>query len=243
MTASQKDGVVRVWSWNIDPSVNEPSLATPPSRIICHIIIKLTNPQSRGSPSARNSSRRRTSRSPVTDISCDVARWLCDDLRIVTSQCEYARQNSSTIVPGSQFIFVWDSIKGHCLMCIDNAHRMHCPLVLPHPQLSSIICSAGADGWLRIWDLERSECVYSFENIAEYGPFDPDDRGQSVGFLDGDMSPDGVDLVLTDDRGRVIVFSSNGVASSTNFPGWAREQYFSNDYYDLIYDDTGYCVR
>jgi hypothetical protein len=245
MTASQKDGVVRVWSWNINPGVNEqrtPSMVTPPSRIVSHVLIKLSNPQSRVNSSVRNGSRRRTNRSPATDVSCDVARWLCDDLRIVTSQCEYTGQNASSIVPGSQFLFIWDSIKGHCLMCIDNAHRMQCPLVLPHPHLPSIIFSAGSDGWLKVWDLERNECLFTFENIAEYGPFDPNDRGKSVGFLDGDMSPDGVDLVLTDDSGRAIVFTSNGVPS-TSFPGWAREQYFSNDYYDLIYDNTGYCVE
>lgn len=243
MAASQKDGTVRIWSWSVDPSVHDqkmPSAEIKSKRITAHLLIRLSNPQK-----ISNDRRSRVRSRPTqnTDISCDAARWLTDGLRIVTSQCEYTRQNASTIVPGSQFLFIWDSYKGHCLMCIDNPHRMQCPLVLSHPQIPSILCSAGADGQMKVWNLEQCECLFTFENIAEYGPFDPNDRGKSVGFLDGDFSPDGVDLVLTDDSGRVIVFTSNGKVPSTSFPGWAREQYFSNDYYDLVYDNTGYCVE
>lgn len=247
MAASQKEGTVRIWSWSLDPSVLDQITSPAEARakcIVSHILIKLSNPKSKSAIEGGRP-RPRMNRTQPTDrqISCDASRWLSDGLRIVTSQCEYTRRDASLIVQGSQFLCIWDSLKGHCLMCIDNPHHMQCPLVLSHPQIPSILCSAGADGWMKVWNLELGECLFSFENLAEYGPFDPNDRGKSVGFLDGDFSPDGVDLVLTDDSGRVAVFSSNGQAPTTSFPGWAREQYFSNDYYDLVYDTTGYCVE
>lgn len=259
MTASEKDGVVRIWSWSDDqvsaacaPSPHS-QLHNSPIRNTSHILIKLTNPNSCTSSEVRQGPRARPNRSQTTTISCDVAVWIHDDSKIVTSQSELAKQSGSNIIPGSQYLFLWDSANGHCLMGIAGGHTMPCPVVRPHPAISSIICSAGADGLVKLWNWETGDCIFSHTNVADFGPIEPSERGKSFGYLDGDFSPDGTILVLTDDSGRVTVFDSagsqgnskteHGSSSVIECPEWMKEQYFSNDYYDLFYDSNGYCVE
>lgn len=104
MTASQKDGVVRIWSWNADPAAAASNLSPPtqhkdgPVRNISHILIKLTNPNSSASNEVRQGPRARPNRSQTRMIACDVAVWISDDTKIVTSQSELAKQRGNDIV-------------------------------------------------------------------------------------------------------------------------------------------------
>jgi WD40 repeat protein len=252
ITASQKDGVVRVWTWNVlvdsDTSLrHQGSSQDSRTRSTTHILIKLTNPSASSATDLRpirNGPRSRPNRSLTTSISCDVAVWTHDDAKIITSQSELAKQNSNDIVAGSQFLFLWDSFTGHCLIGIPGAHSMACPVVLPHPSIAAVFCSAGADGFVKLWDWETGKCIFSHENAATFGPIEAHERGKNFGYLDGDFSPDGMALVLSDDGGRVTVldpFSSQ--PSKWSCPEWMKEQYFSNDYYDLFYDSNGYCIE
>lgn len=265
LTASQKDGIVRITSWSSELC----SAATTSSSGLVNqrdanlglsvIIIKLANPQSIAAAAssksnvARVSGPRRTAprapRNQTANPCCDVAVWVHDDTKIITSQSELVKESGSTIVPGSQYIFLWDSASGHCLLGIAGAHCMQCPVLLPHPLDSSIMCSAGADGFVKLWNWETGQCFYCHQNVAEFGPIDARDKGKSVGYLDGEWSPDGTTLVLTDDSGRVTMFDSRlpaekcGNPAFLAVPEWMKEQYFSNDYYDLYYDSNGYCVE
>eukprot|EP00978_Attheya_sp_CCMP212_P011470 scaffold28300_cov59-Attheya_sp.AAC.2 len=105
-----------------------------------------------------------------------------------------------------------------------------------------------------------------------YGHVDPPtDLGKQSGYLDGAYSPDGLNLVLTDDAGRITLIdtleseetcksskvtgqSTEGGTAATpvidnnsdmgaQYPFWMREQYFANDYYELFYDQNGYCIE
>lgn len=251
MTASQKDGVVRIWSWDVDPSIPDVYLQNN-DRGLRHIVIKLTNPSS-SSTDSRKSRRRANSTSSNSEVSktaCDVAVWSHDDSKVITSQSQQLRQSTSEIVPGSHYLFLWDSLTGQCLLGIAGAHTMTCPVVVPHPTDASLFCSAGADGWVKVWDWETGKCLFNHKNILEHGQVDVNDRGKISGFLDGAFSPDGTSVVLTDDSGRVSVFDCIVLASeqmaSADLPKppfWMMEQYFSNDYYDLFYDSNGYCVE
>lgn len=262
LTASQKDGVVRLWAWKTDPALltSHPSaidhLRNTSGREISHILLKLTNPKSAVNcgASTRQGPRSRASRNQSHTISCDCAVWLHDDTKVVTSQSELAKQNGAEIVPGSQYLFLWDSFTGHCLLGISGGHSAQCPVVLPHPLLPSVMCTAAADGTARVWDWANGKCVYSHTNTGDFGPIDASDRGKCCGYLDGDFSPDGINLVLADDSGRITVLDCNaalhggkgendGALHSGSFPDWMKEQYFSNDYYDLFYDLHGYCVE
>jgi WD40 repeat protein len=267
LSASQKDGVVHIWSWSDDLlacssggssssvggsllAATSPATGMTPNCHVSKILIKLTNPNA---PSAefggggRPAARRRVNRASSASITCDVAHWLHDDTKILTSQSQAAKQNE--IQPGSQYFFLWDSITGHCLLGISGGHTMQCPVVIPHPMDVSIFCSAGADGVVKFWDLETGSCVLSHRNTVDFGPVEPRDVGKISGYLDGSFSPDGASLVLTDDCGRITVFDSLAdsftpkESTQRENPPWIKEQYFANDYYDLLYDAHGYCIE
>lgn len=245
LSASQKDGVVRILSWDCDLTRCRDYRTILDK--VSSVCIQLINPRkaSRNAPRDQASRRRPGSGPGSSPVSCDVASWTCDDTKVVTSQSELVKQNGTEICPGSQFIFLWDSFNGSCLLGIDNAHGEQCPAVIPHPFDPSIICSAGADGILNVWDCESGKVAYTFENIVSFGPCDPNDHGKPCGFLDGSFSPDGTELVVTDDSGRVSVFNCSKTkgTSDDEAPVWMREQYFANDYYDLMYDSHGYCIE
>ena len=123
---------------------------------------------------------------------------------------------------------------------------MQCPVIVPHPTDSTLVLSAGADGFARIWDWEAGRCIFTHSNKVECGPVEPSERGKLAGYLDGSFSPDGTTIVLTDDSGRLTILDSNArvaCAREQNANAWMREQYFANDYYDLFYDLSGYCIE
>lgn len=250
LTGSQKDGVVRIWSWGMDrtPSSSGQSQShrDAPGGQSSHILIKLTNPNSSASSNGQASGRR-PRRTPTSKISCDVAAWICDDTKIVTSQCELVKQSTSEAVAGSQFIFLWDSYSGNCLLGISEAHKMQCPVVIPHPTDATILCTAGADGFAKLWDWETGRCTFSHQNTVDFGPVETNERGKSSGYLEGAFFPDGAGLVLTDDSGRVSIFDTfepkRLETKGANPTTWVKEQYFANDYYELLYDSNGYCIE
>jgi WD40 repeat protein len=247
LSASQKEGVIRIWSLS-DKFAELTSNGTRiDERGIGQIVIRLTNPSA--SNQSQKSSRRRPGHSSQTEtskVNCDVAVWSHDDSRILTSQSVLLKQNGTDVQPGSQFLFLWDSLTGQCLMGISGAHAMQCPVVIPHPADSSLVCTAGADGYAKVWDWESGRCVFTHQNKVEFGPSsDVSDRNKVAGYLDGAFSPDGTTVVLTDDDGRITVLDceSSKTLSSTESPAWMQEQYFANDYYELFYDRYGYCIE
>lgn len=248
LSASQKDGIVRIWTVGVSAMAARTGQDAFKDKRVTQTVMKLINPASKN---ASQSSRRRpgsAARNPAnTKVSCDVAVWTHDDSKIVTSQCVPVKQNGNEIQPGSQFLFLWDSRSGHCLIGISGAHTMQCPVVIPHPSDSSIVCTAAADGYAKVWDWGQGKCLYTHQNKVESGPPDPNSPNKIAGYLDGAFSPDGTVIVLTDDAGQITVLdcipdqekhSKNGESVF-----WMREQYFANDYYELVYDSNGYCIE
>ena len=126
-----------------------------------------------------------------------------------------------------------------------------------------MVASAGADGVVNIWDLDRGQCFCTHKNLLKRGPGEPISRGKPCGYLEVQFSQDGFNLILTDENGRVTILdtlvpSYSRLRSQTNAaeaerypmssislvtPAWMGEQYFANDYYDLVYDENGYCIE
>ena len=244
LSASQKDGNARIWSWTAKKPDSAAKSVTGLTNLK-QIVLKLsklnaaketsTAPRRRGMGSANTAG---------STITCDVAVWTADDSKVVTSQCCPSKSSGVEIIPGSQAILVWDSWTGTCLMGIASAHEMQCPVVVPHPIDSGIICSAGADGIAKVWDLEAGRCVFTHENKVTFGPVTQNnERGKKSGFLDGSFDHDGLTLILTDDNGRISIFDSFNSDEKNPAPVWMREQYFGNDYYELFYDSNGYCIE
>ena len=244
LTASQKDGNARIWSWKAKLTVNAAGSSIGLSDMK-QIVLKLSKlnadhqtsmpPRRRGGGSANIAG---------SAITCDVAVWTADDSKVVTSQCCPTKSSGVDIVPGSQAILIWDSWTGNCIIGISNAHEMQCPVVVPHPVDPGIICTAGADGIAKVWDLEAGNCIFSHENKVTFGPVaQSNERGKKSGFLDGSFDHDGSTLILTDDNGRITVFDTQKSDEHDPAPVWTREQYFGNDYYELFYDSNGYCIE
>lgn len=250
MSASQRDGVVRVWSLGMKLTLLAAGGDSVVERGVTQIVIKLTNPlggaKSRAPPSRRKGPGN-SGQTEASKVSCDVAVWAHGDTRIVTSQSILVKQSGTEIQPGSQYLFLWESRTGHCLLGISGAHTMQCPVVIPHPTDLSLMCSAGADGTVKVWDWESGRCLFTHKNSVEFGPCAENNaRTKISGYLDGAFSPDGTGLVLTDDNGRITILDSLVSSRSTDInatDAWVREQYFANDYYELFYDTNGYCVE
>jgi WD40 repeat protein len=258
LTASQKDGVVRIWSWGSESPKGSADGSIKIDQIR-QIFLRLEPPPNINtavSSSADNSgpvARRRASASSLQQslhVFCDLATWSSDDSKVITSQTCVTKLTDTEIVPGSQVLYVWDSLTGSCLLGIPSAHVKACTVVAPHPLDASIIMSAGLDGFIKIWDLEYGKCEFSFLNTHEYGCLENlSDKGKTCGYLDGTFSPDGMNLVLTDDTGRITVLDalgnsrkskdsseqdSNTISNEERAPLWMQEQYFANDYYELF---------
>jgi hypothetical protein len=242
LSASQKDGVIRIWSigtsgiWNGKPQAGGPT----------QTVIKLTNPTA-SAKNTQQSSRRapgNAPRSETSKVSCDVAIWTHDDSYVVSSQSVLVKQSGSEIQPGSQYLFLWDSHTGQCLMGFSGAHTMQCPVVIPHPDDSSLVCTAAADGFARLWDWETGRCLFTHKN-KETTNQDTPNRNKLAGFLDGAWSPDGTTIVLTDDSGCITILDSSyqGDYQGDIDQAWQKDQYFANDYYELFYDRHGYCIE
>lgn len=245
LTGSQKDGVVRIWSWTTDPTFADKDSG------LRHIVIKLTNPMSAGTSDTRKPRRRaqgNSAQGSESKIELDTATWTHDDSKIITSQSQ-PHQRNEEIQPDSQLFFIWDSISGHCLLGIAGAHSKPSPVILAHPTDASIFCSGGMDGYLKVWDCETGRCLYSHQNVVEYSQMDPAERGKLSKYCDGTFFPDGSGFLLTDGDGCISVFDSflsSQDQQSNSWPSppyWMKEQYFTNDYYDLFYDTVGYCVE
>ena len=263
LTASQKDGVVRIWSWGSDTPKNASS-STEIDQIRQLYLRMVPPPGCHSSTTASALNRRKlVSSKPALQVYCDIATWTSDDSKVITSQCCLVTANGTEIVPGSQIVHVWDSMTGHCIISFPSMHEKPCSVLISHPLDPTIMASAGTDGYAYVWNLNTGEKIFSHENIHTYGSVEAlTDRGKHCGYIDGSFSPDGASLVLTDDKGRVTIIDTYHSeldlkeASShddvltiqdnekqSRAPIWMQEQYFANDYYELFYDSNGYCIE
>ena len=263
LTASMKDGVVCIWSWGKEGAVASVGNSTTSDFQLGPVHAKFSNVSQlfiELTPASRQKAALSSSSHHVC-VNCDGVAWTCDDMKVVTSQSSPAKANSTDIIAGSHMIYVWDSHLGQCLMGILSSHHSLCSALATHPTLSSVVASAGSDGVVNIWDLERGDCFCTHVNSLLHGPVEPaTNRGKRCGYLEVQFSPDGLSLVLTDENGRVTILDTLLPANSHEAdttetaryamrsralvsPAWMGEQYFANDYYELIYDPSGYCIE
>jgi len=246
LSASQKDGVVRVWNIGIPTATGRDDSIVFKDKRVTQIVIKLVNPFSNKSSKPTRRRPGNAARNASSKVCCDVATWSHDDSYIVTSQSILVKESGTDIQPGSLFVSMWDSTSGKCLMTISGAHTSQCQVVLPHPIDASILCTASTDGYVKVWDWSQGKCIFTYKN-KNVSAGNSDNQKKIGGFLDGSFSPDGNVIVLTDDAGQITVLDSTARDKDASKSGselvWMKEQYFANDYYELAYDTNGYCIE
>lgn len=252
LTASQQDGVVRIWSWGSDGNGVD---GTQKFDQIRQVFIRMEAPSYirknvNGNNQIASGNRRRGGNSSPSCITCcDVANWSSDDSKVITSQTCIAKTGDVNIIEGSHVIYIWDSRTGECLLGLPQAHQGPCPVLFTHPSDSSVLVSAAYDGHAKVWNIESGKCVFDHHNVHNHGALENlSDKGKSCRYIDGIFSNDGLHLVLTDDTGRITIFDSieskEALKDDDNTaPTFMEEQYFANDYYDLYYDVSGYCIE
>ena len=101
------------------------------------------------------------------------------------------------------------------------------PVVRVHPTLPSVFLSAGLDGLLCLWDVDRRVLLRSFH-------CPPGCR-----WIDGAFSPLGDLIALTGEEGHLAFFGFGSRVPYTQAP---REQFLKEDYHPLVRDEWGYVL-
>lgn len=167
---------------------------------------------------------------------CDSVAWSCDDKIIFTTQSCRADDNATLFLEGTHALCMWDSYTGDHLLRVESSHESWSSALVPHPILPMMITTAGSDGRINCWDLDKTDCFDTFLNPNCDGKNSPN------GYLDVQFSPDGLNIVATDERGGITILGTTTPLSS-NESKFLSQQYFTNDYLDLDYHQiTGNCI-
>ncbi|CDH58503.1 bromodomain and wd repeat-containing protein 1 [Lichtheimia corymbifera JMRC:FSU:9682] len=136
--------------------------------------------------------------------------WTADDM-----QCIVATTHGD--------IRVYQAYTGK-LYCILRGHTNEVYAVDSHPTIPGLVISAGYDGRIILWDLDKRlmiKCEY-FQRI----------------FLDCKFSHDGHQYAVTDEDGSCTLFSVDSNCSDYDQVNtWTRGQFFYSDYLPLVIQD------
>lgn len=131
-----------------------------------------------------------------------------------------------------------------------------------HPKDPNMLCTAGMDGVLRVWDIRRiaevsSEVPQLTDNVEhltvpqkplyEYVRRCPAGVGTipentPIRVVDVIYSPDCTHIACTDFIGRISLFGMKMQDSASYHCALYTEQYFSNDYSDLVLDENSWAI-
>ncbi|CAH0552741.1 unnamed protein product [Brassicogethes aeneus] len=125
---------------------------------------------------------------------------------------------------------VW-SLNGE-LVKVLTGHTDEIYVVESHPHDTNVFLSAGHDGQLFVWDINKGEIVFRFFNSIE---------SQGYGAIfDAKWSPDGHVFSASDSHGHILTFGfGNG---STFFEQLPKELFFHTDYRPLVRDANHYVL-
>ena len=108
---------------------------------------------------------------------------------------------------------------------VAKKHEEEAFVLEPHPHDPNILLSAGHDGKLLIWDLEKGEVMKSLLNFIE---------GQGHGAVfDAKWNPNGSTIAATDSHGHLSIY---GLSPSERFQRLPKAIFFHTDYRPLIRD-------
>ncbi|KAM9853761.1 bromodomain and WD repeat-containing protein 3 [Aulostomus maculatus] len=138
--------------------------------------------------------------------------------------------NTVITAVNNHLLKVWNSYTGQ-LLHILKGHEAEVFVLEPHPFDPRIILSAGHDGNVFIWDLQRGTNTQHYFNMIE---------GQGHGAVfDCKFTPDGQRFACTDSHGHLLIF---GFGSSKPYEKLPDQVFFHTDYRPLIRDSNGFVL-
>ncbi|XP_053310355.1 bromodomain and WD repeat-containing protein 1-like [Spea bombifrons] len=145
--------------------------------------------------------------------------WTCSDSMIIAAT-------------STHFLKVWDSLNGNLLHVL-TGHQNDVYVLEPHPNDERILLSAGHDGNVFLWDIEKGVTVKRYFNEIQ----DEDDGFGAI--LDCKFSPDGQYLAAGDSHGRVLFFAFGCNSPYAKVPD---QMFFHTDYRPLCQDDRNFVL-
>ncbi|KAM3836751.1 bromodomain and WD repeat-containing protein 1 isoform 2-T2 [Vipera latastei] len=125
---------------------------------------------------------------------------------------------------------VWNSYSGQLLHDL-KGHADEVFVLEPHPFDSRIMLSAGHDGNIFIWDIEKGIQMKHYFNMIE---------GQGHGAVfDCKFSSDGQHFTCTDSHGHLLIF---GFGCNKSYEKIPDQMFFHTDYRPLIRDSNNYVL-
>ncbi|XP_015744769.1 bromodomain and WD repeat-containing protein 1 isoform X2 [Python bivittatus] len=141
-------------------------------------------------------------------------------------------RNDNVVVTAvnNHLLKVWNSYSGELLHDL-TGHADEVFVLEPHPFDSRIMLSAGHDGSIFIWDIEKGIQMKHYFNMIE---------GQGHGAVfDCKFSSDGQHFTCTDSHGHLLIF---GFGCNKPYEKIPDQMFFHTDYRPLIRDSNNYVL-
>ncbi|CAH2314773.1 bromodomain and WD repeat-containing 3 isoform X2 [Pelobates cultripes] len=151
--------------------------------------------------------------------------------KLKVTMVAWDRSDSSVITAVNNFLLkVWHSHSGQLLHVL-SGHDDEVFVLEAHPFDSRILLSAGHDGNIFVWDLEKGTKIRNYFNMIE---------GQGHGAVfDCKFSPDGQHFACTDSHGHLLLF---GFGCSKAYEKIPEQMFFHTDFRPLIRDANNYVL-
>ncbi|XP_013919702.1 PREDICTED: bromodomain and WD repeat-containing protein 3-like [Thamnophis sirtalis] len=151
--------------------------------------------------------------------------------KLKVTMVAWDRYDATVITAVNNFLLkVWNSSTGQLLHTL-SGHDDEVFVLEAHPFDQRIMLSAGHDGNIFIWDLEKGTKIRNYFNMIE---------GQGHGAVfDCKFSPDGQHFACTDSHGHLLLF---GFGCNKYFEKIPDQMFFHTDYRPLIRDANNYVL-
>uniref|UniRef100_A0A8D0GR10 Bromo domain-containing protein n=1 Tax=Sphenodon punctatus TaxID=8508 RepID=A0A8D0GR10_SPHPU len=151
--------------------------------------------------------------------------------KLKVTMVAWDRYDATVITAVNNFLLkVWHSSTGQLLHSL-SGHDDEVFVLEAHPFDQRIILSAGHDGNIFVWDLDKGSKIRNYFNMIE---------GQGHGAVfDCKFSPDGQHFACTDSHGHLLLF---GFGCSRYYEKIPDQMFFHTDYRPLIRDANNYVL-
>ncbi|XP_068918654.1 bromodomain and WD repeat-containing protein 3 isoform X3 [Petaurus breviceps papuanus] len=151
--------------------------------------------------------------------------------KLKVTMVAWDRYDTTVITAANNFLLkVWNSSTGQLLHNLIG-HDDEVFVLEAHPFDQRIMLSAGHDGNIFIWDLDRGTKIRNYFNMIE---------GQGHGAVfDCKFSPDGQHFACTDSHGHLLLF---GFGCNRDYEKIPDQMFFHTDYRPLIRDANNYVL-